>query len=167
MTPPLTPIQYACAVLVGRPYVYGAGSPRDFVKGDFARLAECAVSPLAPRGAPRGLDCNGATQGILVTVGWMPSTEPDRSAHDMLWLCDPVDLSRLEEGDLLFYKADGAKRAHHVTMYYGRGQVFGMSGGTSHTFGGDPGACGRILPVTYSRPWIAGRLKAAVRASVR
>lgn len=187
MSGPLTPIQYACAVLVGRRYVWGAGKPSDARKGDWDRLAAGVYS--STDGAPRvhrGWECSGATVAALVTAGLYPALQPDGkpmpdiTAHGLLYACDQIDIGKpgawtdanLRPGDLLWHalpSRDGKPRhAHHVTLYFGHGQVLSMSGGDSNTFGDNPRACGRLMPFDYDRHlWLAARLKPEIIEAAR
>lgn len=148
--------------LVGVPYVYGAGAPRDLQYGDLAALVRGASSPRAPSGSPRGWDCNGGHQAVAVVTGRLRPTEPDRSAHQSLFACIPVSVDDLEPLDGVYYvEVDRQGRqgntAQHVATYLGGGLVLTMSNGTSRTFGDDPRACGQIRPIDYrpGRRWLA------------
>ena len=134
--------------LIGTRYHYGRGSPRDGALGE----AACLLQPL---------DCSGAAQVYAVVVGDIDATQPDRSAHDLAMVCDPVSIEQARAGDLVFYDRNADGRLEHVAIYIGGGMVVSMSGGTQHTFGDDPDACGQVRPVGVYR--VIGRWKASVR----
>lgn len=134
--------------LVGARYHYGRGTPKDGVLGD----AECLRAPT---------DCSGGAQKYAVVVGDIDADQPDRNAHALAMVCDPVSLKDARCGDLVFYDRNADGRLEHVAIYIGGGMVVSMSGGTSHTFGDDPNACGQVRPIGAHR--VIGRWKMSVR----
>jgi murein DD-endopeptidase len=77
---------------VGRPYLYGGSTPR-------------------------GFDCSGLVRYAYLAAGvTVPRTTRDqyRAAHQ-------VKLSRLEPGDLLFFRID-SRKVSHVAIYAGDGR---------------------------------------------
>lgn len=142
----------AALYLVGVPYVYGAGSAKDGVLGDPRHLQVGVLYK-----GVRGWDCSGSVLAYAVTVGDIPDTTGDMSAHDIAYRCDPVSLENARAGDLVFYDRNADGRLEHVAIYIGGGMVVSMSGGTSHTFGDDPNACGQVRPIGAHR--VIGRWK--------
>jgi cell wall-associated NlpC family hydrolase len=65
-----------------------------------------------------GFDCSGFTSTVYGRHGVVIP----RDANDQSTRGTPVDRSRLEPGDLLFYASDGGRgEIHHVSMYVGNG----------------------------------------------
>jgi cell wall-associated NlpC family hydrolase len=65
-----------------------------------------------------GFDCSGFTSTVYRAHGVVIP----RDADDQAAAGSPVDRSRLQAGDLLFYASDqGRGRVHHVAMYVGDG----------------------------------------------
>lgn len=134
--------------LIGVRYHYGRGAPKDGTLG----FAECLEAPT---------DCSGSAQVYAVVVGDIDASQPDRNAHGLAMICDPVSLDDARAGDLVFYDRDADGRLEHVAIYIGGGMVVSMSGGTSRTFGDDPSACGQVRPIGAHR--VIGRWKMAYR----
>ena len=145
----------AALAFVGVRYVYGAGRPRDAALGDVGRLAVGVENPLHP--GVRGWDCSGSALAYAVTVGDIPTTRGDMSAHDIANACDPVALTDARVGDFVFYDRNADGRLEHVAIYIGGGMVVSMAGGSAHTFGDDPDACGQVRPIGAHR--VIGRWK--------
>lgn len=134
--------------LIGTRYHYGRGAPKDAHIGD----AACLAQPT---------DCSGSAQEYAVVVGDIDSSQPDRNAHALAMVCDPVSLEDARCGDLVFYDRNTDGRMEHVAIYIGGGMVVSMSGGSQYTFGDDPNACGQVRPIGAHR--VIGRWKASVR----
>jgi cell wall-associated NlpC family hydrolase len=67
-----------------------------------------------------GFDCSGFTAAVYGAHGIVLP----RDADDQAAAGTPVDRSRLQPGDLLFYASDGGKGAiYHVSMYVGNGMM--------------------------------------------
>lgn len=144
--------------LLGVPYVYGAGDPSDGVLGDGDVLARGVTCPRS--NGRRGWDCSGSVLAYLVCVGDLSSTARDINAHGIANHCDPVSEADLRAGDLVFYDANDDAVVEHVAIYIGDGMCVTMSGGRSTTFGDDPRACGKVLPVSYQPVLCYGRWRA-------
>jgi hypothetical protein len=67
-----------------------------------------------------GFDCSGFTAAVYAVRGIVLP----RDANDQAGVGAPVDRSRLQPGDLLFYSSTGEQSAiHHVSMYVGNGMM--------------------------------------------
>jgi cell wall-associated NlpC family hydrolase len=121
---------------VGTPYHWGRGDPRT----------------LWP---PEGCDCSGFANCALVHLRMLRATEPDRNAHNLAMISDPVDDGRL--GDLAFYGGQGIS---HVMLCLGGDWVVGASGGGPKTVGTDPRAYVQLRPLDYRADLVTvGRIK--------
>ena len=67
-----------------------------------------------------GFDCSGLTAAVYGVHG----IDLPRDADDQAGAGTPVDRSRLQPGDLLFYASGADQRSiHHVSMYVGNGMM--------------------------------------------
>jgi cell wall-associated NlpC family hydrolase len=67
-----------------------------------------------------GFDCSGFTAAVFGVHGIVLP----RDADDQAGVGTPVDRSRLQPGDLLFYASSADQRSiHHVSMYVGNGMM--------------------------------------------
>jgi hypothetical protein len=85
-------------------------------------------------------------------------TEPDRTAHELVMVCDPVPHGSERLGDLAFYGRRG--QITHVMVCLGAGWCLGPRGGGPSTLGNDPKAFVDLRPVDYRSDLVViGRLK--------
>lgn len=140
---------------LGVPYVAGAGAPRDAARDAVHILSDGVMNPQHP--GVRGWDCSGAALAYSVTVGDIEPTMGDMRAHDIANACDEVLPANVRAGDFAFYDRDGDRNVEHVAICVGGGMVVSMSGGTLQTFGTNPAACGKCIPV--GAPLCYGRWK--------
>jgi len=70
-----------------------------------------------------GLDCSG----LVVTVYERFGVALPRTSHDQSSFGAKVDRSRLEPGDLVFFRTSGTTRISHVGIYSGDGQFIHAS----------------------------------------
>ena len=100
--------------------VQGASDVRPTTGPDLVRSAQLfsGLPYLWAGTSALGFDCSGFTSAVYGAHG---ITLP-RDADDQALAGTPVDRSRLQPGDLLFYAGDGGTGAiHHVSMYVGNG----------------------------------------------
>lgn len=68
---------------------------------------------------PKGFDCSGFVRFVFGTFGF----GLDRTSYSQANQGEPVDLKRIQPGDLLFFRTRGnQKRVSHVGIYLGQGQ---------------------------------------------
>lgn len=73
--------------------------------------------------SPKGFDCSGFTSYVYKQFGY----NLNRTASDQLDNGTPVSKEELQPGDLVMFKEGGSKRASHVGMYIGNGQIIHAS----------------------------------------
>lgn len=126
---------------IGIPYHWGAGKPS---------------TPWPPK-PDDGLDCSGCAQVMLVRLGYLKPTEPDRNAFGLANACDPI-VAGVSLGDLVFYGIPGA--ITHVMVCLGNGWCIGATGGGSMTKGDDPTAYVMLKRTLYRKDFrCIGRIK--------
>lgn len=133
--------------LVGTRYWWGKGDP----------------STLWP---PEECDCSGWHQMVLVWLGILSPEEPDRSAHGLAMISDPIGNREPKLGDGAYYgkKRDGKMRITHVMTCLGGGWVLGARGGGSKTKGDNPKAYVDLRKVDYrSDLVVVGEIKPEYR----
>lgn len=95
---------------------------------------------------PKPVDCSGFAQAALVELGTLHPSQPDRTAEGLRQVCDVVDESSADVGDLAFY---GRGKATHVVVCLGGGATIGANGGGRNTKGDDPRAFVQLQPIRY------------------
>jgi len=129
---------------VGIPYHWGHGEPDSLFPDD-------------------SYDCSGFAQGALVHLRLLGRSQPDRTAHSLSHICDPIEEGGQVKGDLAFYGKGGA--VTHVMVSIGNEWTVGASGGDSRTKGGNPRAHVRLVRYDYRRDFLCfGRVKPEYRS---
>lgn len=104
---------------------------------------------------PQGVDCSGYAQMVLVRLGVLESTAPDRRASELAYACDRVEVGEQQPGDLALYGG-----ASHVMVVCGppgddgHSPVAGASGGGESDLGDNPDA--RVKLYTSALYWPSG-----------
>lgn len=123
---------------LGWPYYWGRGGPS---------------TPWS--NGPQGVDCSGYAQMVLVQLGALDSSAPDRKAHELADACDKVEVGQQRPGDLALYGG-----ATHVMMVCGapgadgHSPVAGASGGGEADHGDNPDA--RVKLYSSALYWSSG-----------
>lgn len=73
--------------------------------------------------SPKGFDCSGFTSYVYRQFGY----SLNRTASGQLDNGTPVAKEELQPGDLVMFKEGGSKRASHVGLYIGNGQIIHAS----------------------------------------
>lgn len=81
----------------GWPYFWGKGAPS---------------TPWAD--GPKGVDCAGYVNMMLVASGHLPASAPDRGVFDLANICDPIPVGEQLPGDMALYNG-----AAHVVIVIG------------------------------------------------
>lgn len=121
--------------LEGIAYSYGAGGPST-PWGEAAKGIKGGA----------GLDCSGAAQMMMVGIGKLEPTDPDRSSSALAAMSTEIPWGSQKWGDLAFYGSSRSKVSHvmvcneNARKADGDCEVIGASGGTSKTNGDDPNA---------------------------
>ncbi|MCI9156214.1 MAG: SH3 domain-containing protein [Lawsonibacter sp.] len=100
--------------------------PAEATKGQ--EIADYALQFLGCRyvyggSSPKGFDCSGFTSYVYKQFGY----SLNRTASAQLDNGTPVAKEDLQPGDLVMFKEGGSKRASHVGMYIGNGQIIHAS----------------------------------------
>lgn len=107
---------------LGWPYYWGRGDPSTpWEDGDL------------------GVDCSGYTQMVLVKLGKLSPTAPDRNAYNLAMQSDAVPVGEQRPGDWAYY-AGHAMIVAGPPGPDGHSPVIGASGGGSDDFGDNPNA---------------------------
>ncbi|MER6845804.1 bifunctional lytic transglycosylase/C40 family peptidase [Streptomyces platensis] len=107
------------AQYLGRPYVWGGGTPEGPSKG-FCDERNGYLNGVCFAATHSGFDCSSLTQNA-----YWPSVKLPRVASDQYNATAGKTVSRgdLKVGDLLFWSHGGAGGIYHVAMYYGNGNI--------------------------------------------
>lgn len=100
--------------------------PAEATKGQ--EIADYALQFLGCRyvyggSSPKGFDCSGFTSYVYRQFGY----SLNRTASGQLDNGTPVAKEELQPGDLVMFKEGGSKRASHVGLYIGNGQIIHAS----------------------------------------
>lgn len=107
----LTSLLAKAKTYVGRPYRFGGSTPK-------------------------GFDCSGFVRFVFGTVG----IDLHRSSGDQAKQGDPIDVSKILPGDLLFFSTRGMRKGiSHVAIYLGEGRFIHAS-----NWGGPGKRCVRL-----------------------
>jgi cell wall-associated NlpC family hydrolase len=107
---------------LGWPYYWGRGDPSTpWEDGD------------------RGVDCSGYTQMVLVRLGQLAPTAPDRNAYNLAMASEAVAVGDQRPGDWAYY-AGHAMIVAGPPGPDGHSPVIGASGGGSGDYGDNPNA---------------------------
>ena len=107
---------------LGWPYFFGRGSPATKWED-----------------GPKGVDCSGYAQMVLVRLGKLSSSAGDRGARTLANDSDPVAVGAQKPGDLAYYPGHVMVVASSPDKS-GHSMVIGASGGTETTLGNDANA---------------------------
>lgn len=133
--------------LVGAPYWWGKGDP-------------------STPWPPKACDCSGWHQMVLVRLGILSPTEPDRTAHSLAMISNPIGNRDPKLGDGAYYgkKRDGEVHITHVMTCLGGGWAIGARGGGSKTKGDNPKAYVDLRKLDYRNDLIVvGEIKPEYR----
>jgi cell wall-associated NlpC family hydrolase len=101
------------------------GSP--YLRGEIIRTAESFIGvPYLWGGSSseEGFDCSGLTMAVYQYNGLdLPRSSGEQFDHGM-----PVERSRLQKGDLVFFKTSGRNKVSHVGIYVGNNQFIHAPG---------------------------------------
>lgn len=86
-----------------------------------------------------GVDCSGYTQMVLVRLGQLASSAPDRNAYNLAMASDAVPVGQQRAGDWAYY-AGHAMIVAGPPGADGHSPVIGASGGGSDDYGDNPNA---------------------------
>jgi cell wall-associated NlpC family hydrolase len=107
---------------LGWPYYWGRGDPSTpWEDGD------------------RGVDCSGYTQMVLVRLGKLAPSAPDRNAYNLAMASEAVAVGDQRPGDWAYY-AGHAMIVAGPPGADGQSPVIGASGGGSGDYGDNPNA---------------------------
>jgi hypothetical protein len=118
---------------LGWPYFFGRGSP---------------ATPWSD--GPKGVDCSGYAQMVLVKLGKLAKTATDRGSQALADASNPLKVGQQVAGDLAYYPG-------HVMVVAGEpddtghSPVIGASGGTSTTFGTNSNARVKLFDTALYR----------------
>lgn len=111
-------------------YVVTADASEAQASGQGQGIAEYALQYLGCRyvyggSSPKGFDCSGFTSYVYRQFGY----SLNRTASSQLDNGTPVAKEELQPGDLVMFKesGSGSKRASHVALYIGNGQIIHAS----------------------------------------
>lgn len=126
--------------MIGTLYSWGAGGPADGLKVDWY------AGVVTPKSGGRpGLCCSGAAQVMLVQLGCLSPTAPDRTSGALYDACTKITEDEVQLGDLVFF----AQPVSHVMVCLGYGMCMGASGGDRNTHADNPAAYVRLQRVHY------------------